>query len=122
MLPSTVEWLQFSLPWSVCFNVLNFRAMAASVLLCSALVVRNLRMASTLPSQYRLGGRWCEGRRRYLVKRNGLNHLMPIAMIVMIGLARENDLLGKRLLLFAMIVLVGAGLAKTGSRTPLSLW
>lgn len=118
--PSTFEWIEFSLPWVwVMFNVLQFPgfpragfwALACGCSLCALLHIAGIGTADVDNGN--------DGRSTVFGENaNVVGTTYAIAIIAMVGLGMIKTMpLRKRLLLFAMIGLVGGALAKTGSRT-----
>jgi len=118
--PSTLEWLEFSLPWLwVIFNLAQFPripwagfwALACGCSLCALLHLENIGTGAVDNSG--------DGRSTVFGENaNVVGTTYAIAIIVMAGLVMtKRTRFGGRLLLFVMIGVVGGGLAKTGSRT-----
>jgi glycosyltransferase involved in cell wall biosynthesis/O-antigen ligase len=118
--PSTLEWLEFSLPWLwVMFNLLQFPripragfwALAFGCSLCAVLHIAGIGTGAV--------DNGVEGRSTVFGENaNVVGTTYAIGLIAMVGLAMTKTLpTGKRLLLFAMMGLVAGAMAKTGSRT-----
>ena len=118
--PNTLIWLQYSLPWAwVMFNVLQFSNMARHGLwalvggcsLCALFHLAGIGVADV--------GQGVHGRSAVFGENaNVLGATYAITAIVLIGLGmRSGVALRQRFLVFALLTIVGAGLAKTGSRT-----
>jgi hypothetical protein len=120
--PSTLDWLQFSLPWVwVMFNALQFPNVARRGLwalvwgcfLCALFHIAGIGVAEL--------DKGIEGRSSVFGENaNVAGTTYAIAAIVLVGLGMLQDVkLHQRLLLLPLIAVVGVGLAKTGSRTAL---
>ena len=120
---STLDWLQFSLPWVwIAFNVLQFPkvrrgglwAMVWGCALCASLHVLGIGVTAVDNSVE-------EVRTTVFGENANLAGVTYAAgLIVVIGLGMFNDIkLGRRLLLLPLIALLGLAMAKTGSRTAL---
>lgn len=118
--PSTLNWLQFSLPWVwVMFNVLQFpgmgrnglRALIGGCAICALLHIAGIGVVEVANG--------VEGRSTVFGENaNVVGATYAIAAIVLVGLGMlEGVTLHQRLLLLPLIAIVMAGLAKTGSRT-----
>jgi len=118
--PTTLEWLEFSLPWVwVLFNVLQFPRLPRAgfwALACGCSLCALLHIAGIGAGQVDDGA---EGRSTVFGENaNVVGTTYAMAMIVMVGMGMmKSTSLLKRVLLLAMMGLVGGGLAKTGSRT-----
>jgi O-antigen ligase len=118
--PSSLHWLQFSLPWAwVMFNVLQFPGMGRQGLL--ALVA-----GGSLCALLHLAGigvvevaQGIEGRTTVFGENaNVVGSTYAIAAIALVGLAMFKDVkLFHRLMSLPLIALILAAMAKTGSRT-----
>lgn len=118
--PSTLNWLQFSLPWTwVMFNLLQFPGVGRHGLLAFA-------SGDTLCALLHLAGigvvdvaHGVEGRSSVFGENaNVVGSTYAIAAIALIGLAMFKD--GKtyqRLLMVPLLAIILAAMAKTGSRT-----
>jgi len=118
--PSTLNWLQFSLPWVwVMFNVLQFpgigrnglRALIGGCSICALLHITGIGVVEVANG--------IEGRSTVFGENaNVVGSTYAIAAIVLVGLGMLKDVkLHQRLMLLPLIAIVMAGLAKTGSRT-----
>ena len=118
--PSTLNWLQFSLPWIwVMFNLLQFPTVSRKGLwalvwgccLCALLHLAGIGVVEV--------DNGIEGRSTVFGENaNVVGATYAIAAIVLVGLGMLKDVTPRqRLLLLPLIALVGAGMAKTGSRT-----
>jgi len=118
--PSTLDWLQFSLPWVVVmFNVLQFPKLARGGLwalvwgccLCALLHLAGIGVVEL--------DNGMEGRSAVFGENaNVVGTTYAIAAIILVGLGMLKDVtLHQRILLLPLIGIVGAGMAKTGSRT-----
>ena len=123
--PSTFEWLQLSLPWVwIAFNVLQFPklrrggmwALVWGCALCAVLHIAGIGVTA-------VDNDVAEIRTTVFGENaNIVGATYAASMIILIGLAMQNDLrLYRRLSLFPLIALVGIGMAKTGSRTAVLL-
>jgi len=117
--PSTLQWLQLSLPWAwVMFNVMQFQGMGRHGLLalisggsfCALLHVAGIGVVEVAHG--------IEGRTSVFGENaNVMGATYAIALIAMIGIGMARDARPRRqLLLLPLIALMGAALAKTGSR------
>lgn len=117
--PSTLQWLQLSLPWVwVMFNVLQFPgytrlglwALIGGCVLCAVLHIAGVGVVEV--------GLGIEGRTAVFGENaNVVGATYAIALIAMIGIGMARDARPRRqLVLLPLIALVGAALAKTGSR------
>ena len=118
--PSTLELLEFALPWLwVMFNVLQFPharrgglwALAWGCSLCASLHIAGIGVVEV--------DKGIEGRSSVFGQNaNVMGATYAIAVIVLVGLAMFRGVkLSQRLLLLVLTALTGAGMAKTGSRT-----
>lgn len=118
--PSTLEWLQFSLPWVwVMFNVLQsptagrrgLWALSWGCALCALLHIAGVGVDEV--------DNGIEGRSTVFGENaNVVGATYAVAAIVLVGLGMLRDVrLHQRLLLLPLLAVVGTGLAKTGSRT-----
>jgi hypothetical protein len=118
--PSTLNWLQFSLPWVwMMFNVLQFPGMGRNGLLaliaggslCSLLHIAGIGVVDVAHG--------VEGRTSVFGENaNVVGSTYAITAIALVGLGMLKDVkLYQRLMLLPLIALVIAGMAKTGSRT-----
>ena len=118
--PSTLELLEFSLPWLwVMFNVLQFPharrgglwALAWGCSLCALLHIAGIGVVEV--------DKGIEGRSSVFGQNaNVIGATYAIAVIVLVGLGMFRGVkLPQRLLLLLLTALTGAGMAKTGSRT-----
>jgi O-antigen ligase len=118
--PSTVEWLQIGLPWVwVLFNVLQFPnmgrnglwALALSCSLCALLHVAGIGVVEV--------DKGIEGRSTIFGENaNVVGAAYALTIVILVGLAMVRNIKPiRRLSLFSLIAVVGAALAKTGSRT-----
>jgi len=118
--PSTLEWLEFSLPWVwVMFNLLQFPrlpraglwALACGCALCALLHIAGIGEGSV--------GDGTDGRSTVFGENaNVVGTTYAIALIAMVALAMmKTTPWSKRLVLYGMVGLAGGALAKTGSRT-----
>jgi len=122
--PSSLHWLQFSLPWLwLMFNVLQFpkisrRVLWALVWGCSLCALLHIGGIGT-----EVVGAADEGRSSVFGENaNVIGSDYAIALIVLIGLGMfHGTKLSSRLLIIPLICVVGIGLAKTGSRTGILL-
>ena len=123
--PSTLGWLQFSLPWLwIGFNLLQYSevrrpglwSFALGSSLCALLHVLGIGV-STVDNNIEEGRTTVFGENA-----NVVGATYALAVIVLVGLGMFKDLrLSRRLLLVPLVALVGFALAKTGSRTALLL-
>ena len=123
--PSTLEWLQFSLPWVwIMFNLLQYPeigrmglwAFASGGSLCALLHILGIGVSAVDNS--------VEEVRTTVFGENAnvVGATYAAAVIALVGLGMFKDQkLSRGLLLVPMIALLGIGLAKTGSRTALLL-
>ncbi|HXJ60591.1 MAG TPA: O-antigen ligase family protein [Verrucomicrobiae bacterium] len=123
--PSTLDWLQFSLPWVwIIFNVLQFPRVRRPGLwsyvwgcsLCALLHVLGVGVSA-------VDNEMEEVRTTVFGENaNVVGATYAVGVIVLIGLGMFKNLKSaRRLLLVPLIALVGFGAAKTGSRTALLL-
>jgi O-antigen ligase len=123
--PTTLGWLQFSLPWAwVLFNLLQFPGLRRAGLwalvwgcsLCALLHILGVGVSA-------VDNDLAEVRTTVFGENaNVVGATYAVAIITMIGLGMFRNLkLSRRLLLVPLLGLVGFGLAKTGSRTALLL-
>lgn len=123
--PTTLGWLQFSLPWAwILFNLLQFPMLRRAGLwafvwgcsLCALLHILGVGVSAVDNN--------VEEVRTTVFGENAnvVGATYAAAIIAMIGLGMfRNVKLSRRLLLVPLLGLVGFGLAKTGSRTALLL-
>ena len=118
--PTTLDWLQLSLPWVwVMFNVLQFPKLSRGGLwalvwgccLCALLHIAGIGVVDV--------GKGNEGRSTVFGENaNVVGATYATAAIVLVGLGMLKGIaLRQRLLLLPLITLVGMGMAMTGSRT-----
>ncbi len=118
--PSTLELVEFALPWLwVMFNVLQFPqarrgglwALAWGCSLCASLHIAGIGVVEV--------DKGIEGRSSVFGQNaNVIGATYAIALIVLVGLGMFRGVkLPQRLLLLLLTALTGAGMAKTGSRT-----
>jgi O-antigen ligase len=118
--PSTLNWLEFSLPWVwVMFNVLRFPtvsrrgmwALAWGCWLCALLHIAGIGVVDV--------DKGIEGRSSVFGENaNVVGATYAVALITLIGLGMLKGVtLHQRLLLLPLTAVIGAGMAKTGSRT-----
>jgi O-antigen ligase len=118
-LPSTLNWLQVALPWFwVMFNVLQFpwlgqRGLWALIWGCGFCALLHIAGIGVVVLE---GG---EGRSSVFGENaNAAGATYAIALIVLVGLGLlRNVRLSRRLLVFPLIAIMAAGVAKTGSRS-----
>jgi len=118
--PSTLDWLEFSLPWLwVMFNVLQFpgtarRGLWALALGCSLCALLHVAGVGVVELNNGVDGRSTVfGENANVV---GVTYAVAIIVIATLGMFKGGNM-RQRLLVFALIILVGTALAKTGSRT-----
>jgi O-antigen ligase len=118
--PSTFNWLQFSLPWVwVMFNVLQFpnvsrRGLWALVWGCSFCALLHIAGIGVVEVDNGVEGRSTV----FGENANVVGATYAIAVIALLGLGLLKDVkIHQRLVLLPLIAVVGAGMAKTGSRT-----
>ncbi|HTE89563.1 MAG TPA: O-antigen ligase family protein [Terriglobales bacterium] len=118
--PSTLELLEFALPWLwVMFNVLQFPqarrgglwALACGCSLCALFHISGIGVVEV--------DKGIEGRSSVFGQNaNVIGATYAMALIVLVGLGMFRGVkLPQRLLLLLLTALTGAGMAKTGSRT-----
>jgi len=118
--PSTLQWLEFFLPWLwVMFNLLQFPgigrsglwAFASGCSLCALLHVAGIGATDV--------GNGDEGRSSVFGQNaNVIGATYGLALIALAGLGMlRKTKWSERVLLIALAAVVGTGLAKTGSRT-----
>jgi hypothetical protein len=118
--PSTFGWIQFSIPWAwVMFNVLQFPgtgrnglwALIAGASFCALLHIAGIGVVEV--------DKGIEGRSTVLGENaNVVGVMYAVAMIALVGLGMLEGLqFRQRLLLLPLLAVVGAGLAKSGSRS-----
>ena len=119
-LPSTLHWLQFSLPWVwVMFNVLQFPGMGRHGLLaliggCSLCALLHAAGIGLVEVAHGVEGRTTV----FGENANVVGSTYAIAAIALVGLGMfEGVKLHQRVMLLPLMAVVVAGLAKTGSRT-----
>ena len=120
--PSTLQWLQFSLPWLwVMFNVLQFPKIGRGGLwaliwgcaLCASLHVAGIGTVEV--------GQWDEGRSSVFNQNAnviGMTYGLSLVALMAIGMFRDMQTT-RRLLIIPLAGVIGVALAKTGSRTGL---
>lgn len=120
--PSTLHWLQFSLPWVwAMFNVLQFpnlgrRGLWALVWGCSLCALLHIAGIGVVDVDKGVQGRSTV----FGENANVIGTTYAIAAIALVGLGMFKDVrLHQRLVLLPLIAVVGAGMAKTGSRTAI---
>jgi O-antigen ligase len=122
--PSTVELLEFSLPWLwVMFNVLQFPharrgglwALAWGCALCASLHIAGIGVVEV--------DKGIEGRSSVFGQNaNVIGATYAMAVIVLVGLGMLGGVkLPQRLLLLVLTGLTGVGMARTGSRTAVMI-
>jgi O-antigen ligase len=122
--PNTMEWLQFSLPWAwILFNLLQFPSLRRGGLwaliwgcsFCALLHVAGIGVALVDNGE--------EVRTTVFGENaNVIGATYATALIALIGLSMLKDVhLGRRLLMFALLGVLGLAMAKTGSRTAASM-
>ena len=120
--PSTIDWLQFELPWAwLMFNVLQFPktgrrglwALVWGCFLCGLCHIAGIGVVDV--------DRGIEGRSSVFGENaNVVGTTYAIAVIALVALGMFRDVKSShRLVLLPLVAVVGAGMAKTGSRTAL---
>src|ERR1043166_5693055 len=122
--PTTLQWLEFFLPWSwVMFNVLqspNLSKRGLWVLVGGCALCALLHVAGIGTSEV---GKGDEGRSSVFGQNaNVIGTTYAVALIVLaaIGMLRQTNL-KQRLLVIPLAGLIAIGLAKTGSRTGMMI-
>lgn len=117
--PSTLEWLQFALPWIwLMFNVLQFphmrrRALWAFICGCACCALFHIVGIGVVEVEGHEGRSSVFGENA-----NTVGATYAVGLIVLVGLGMYRDVkLQHRLLIFPLIAAIGMGLAKTGSRS-----
>ncbi len=121
--PSTVDWVEFSLPWVwMLFNLLPYPGMARRGLwalvwgcaLCASLHLAGVGVTAVDDS--------LEQVRTTVFGENAnvVGTTYAVGLIILVGLGMFKEVkLSRRLLLFSLIALIGVAMAKTASRTAL---
>jgi O-antigen ligase len=123
--PTTLDWLEFSLPWVwIMFNLLQWPEIRRTGLWSLALGCSLCALCHLLGIGVSAVDNSVEEARTTVFGENAniVGATYAAGVIALVGLGMFKDLkLSRRLLLVPLVALLGTGLAKTGSRTALSL-
>jgi O-antigen ligase len=120
--PSTLGWLQFTLPWVwIMFNVLQFPKVGrgglwALIWGCSFCALLHVAGIGVVDVDKGIEGRSTIFRENANVV--GTAYAITIIVLVALGLFRDMKL-SRRLVLLPLVAMVGAAMAKTGSRSAI---